>query len=142
MVDLHAFQLYRGVLRGQVVQHGVEVAVAAGAAESDGTLFKIVSLGIDAGQRRGQFHQHGVGVGGGQHGVGGVNVRRRGGVVGLGAGGVAGLRHGNVRDLRYIRGVQRSILCGYHNADGVVPHEGHAVRIALGRHQIFDLCFF
>ena len=36
------------------------------------------------------FHALGLGVGGGQHGVGGVDVRRRGGVVGLGAGGVAG----------------------------------------------------
>ena len=57
-----------------------------------------------------------------------------------GRGRVAGLRHGDVRDLGDIGGGQRrAVPGGDHHADALRPHEGHAVGIALGRHQVFDL---
>lgn len=59
-----------------------------------------------------------------------------------GGGRVARLRHGDVGDLGHVcRRQGRSVPGGYHHADALRPHEGHAIGIALGCHQVFDLGF-
>ena len=56
-----------------------------------------------------------------------------------GTGGVAAFVGGDVHHLGHVRVGELAGIGGDHDADAVLPHEGHAVGVPLGGDQILDL---